>query len=65
MIEPPKASAPNERCWTCEEVSKESTRTNAVRERYMEKIAKNPRWRDSTKPGRGALIGGASSPAKR
>jgi hypothetical protein len=59
MIEPPKAPGPNESCWTRQEASKESAPMKSVRGRYMEEIAKNPRWRDATKPGRGIVIGGA------
>jgi hypothetical protein len=65
MIEPPRAPGPNERCSTCQEASEESVRKKTVRERYMEEIAKNPRWRDTTKPGRGVVIGGAKVPSKR
>jgi hypothetical protein len=65
MIEPPRAPGPIESCSTCQDASKESARKKSVREWYMEKIAKNPKWRDTTKSGRGFVIGGAKLPSKR
>jgi hypothetical protein len=59
MIDPPKALGPGANCWARQEASKESARMKSVRERYMVKIAKNPKWRETTKPGRGVVIAGA------
>jgi hypothetical protein len=65
MIAPPKSPGPNEGCSKRQEATKENAGKKSERERYMEEIAKNPRWRDSTKPGWGFVIGGAKRPTKR
>jgi hypothetical protein len=45
-----------------DEAPTESTSNKTLHDRILEEIARNPKWRDTTKPGRAFVIGGVKPP---
>jgi hypothetical protein len=64
MTEPSNGPDREESCSKPEKASTERAGNKTVREVYLEMIARNPKWRDTTKPGRGFVIGGVKHPSE-
>jgi len=62
MTEPPNVPVKEGSCSEPDKAPTESAHNKTARERYLEEIARNPKWRDTTKPGRGFVIGGVKPP---
>jgi hypothetical protein len=62
MTERPNAPVEEGSCSEPDKAPTESTRNKSMRERLLEEIATNPKWRDTTKPGRAFVIGGIKPP---
>jgi hypothetical protein len=58
MTEPPNEPGNEGSCSKPDKAPTESAPNKTVREKYLEMIARNPKWRDTTEPGRGFVIGG-------
>jgi hypothetical protein len=62
MTEPPNEPGKEES--RSDKAPTKSAPNKTVRELYLEKIARNPKWRDTTEPGRGFVIGGVKPPSQ-
>jgi hypothetical protein len=62
MTEPPNEPGKEGSRSKPDKAPTESARNKTVREQYMEIIARNPKWRDTTKPGQAFVIGGVKPP---
>ena len=63
MTEPPNVPSEEGSRSKPDEAPTESTHNKTMHERLLEEIATNPKWRDTTKPGRAFVIGGVKPPS--